>query len=846
MTAGNTLPIDTLLDPIRARLEQQDELILEAPPGAGKTTRVPLALMDTPWLGEQKILLLEPRRLAAKAAAQRLAQQLGEPVGQRVGYRIRLEKKVSAATRVEVVTEGILTRMLQDDPGLEGIGLIIFDEFHERSLDADTGLALALQGRELLREGPPLKLLLMSATLDGEALSALLNDAPVLRSEGRAHPVEVVYSAPSRTDAPIEERVVSRVLQALEQHSGSQLVFLPGQREIRRVQERLQERRGHSPDVLLTPLFGDLSLSDQQRAIAAPEPEQRKVVLATAIAETSLTIEGIEVVIDAGLSRQARFDPASGMTRLLTTRVSAAAATQRAGRAGRLGPGTCYRLWSEDQHQQLSPQTPAEILHADLAPLALQLLQWGVNDPAELCWLDSPPAGAYQQAVDLLTQLGAVESKGPGHLCLTSRGQQMCSLPTHPRLAHMLVCGAEQGYADMAADIAALLTERDPLNTPQADLQQRLDWMHRNSAGAAARLQRLAQQFRRLCSQTGPSSQVLLTPERAPGFLVACAYPDRIANKRDTQRDQQAEQYRLSQGRGASLTAEDRLTRHDWLAVAALSSHEGKATDRIRLATPLDPALFAEHLSELTHETTEVDWDRQQDRLVAEERRCVGQLIIARQPIAQPDPQLTAQALLKLIRREGIQALNWDDKARLLQTRLMFVRSNAPSPDDWPDCSYAALEQNLEHWLHPWLDNIKRREDLKRLDLHAILLSQLDWEQQQALDRLAPERLQVPSGSRHKVDYSQTPPVLAVKLQEMFGCGDTPTLGYGVAVSLHLLSPAQRPLQVTQDLAGFWQGSYAEVRKEMKGRYPKHPWPEDPANAIATARTKRASGHHSS
>ncbi len=843
MSFDNSLPIDSLLDAIRAHLCQHDELILEAPPGAGKTTRVPLALMDQPWLGGQKILLLEPRRLAAKAAAQRLAQQLGEAVGEQVGYRIRLESKVSASTRVEVVTEGILTRMLQDDPGLEGIGLIIFDEFHERSLDADTGLALALQGRELLREGPPLKLLLMSATLDGEALSALLDNAPVLRSEGRSYPVEILYSAPSRTDTPIEDRVVTRVLQALDRHTGSQLVFLPGQSEIRRVQEQLQTRLGQNPDILLTPLYGNLPLNEQQRAIAPSDPGQRKVVLATAIAETSLTIEGIEVVIDAGLSRQARFDPATGMTRLLTTRVSAAAATQRAGRAGRLGPGTCYRLWSEDQQHQLPPHTPPEILHADLAPLALQLLQWGVDDPAELNWLNPPPASSYQQALDLLRQLDAIETTKPGHWRLTPRGQQMTALPAHPRLAHMLVCGAEHGFVKLASEVAALLTERDPLNTTQADLQQRLDWLQTNTQGPSRRLQQLAQQFRRLppgiTTDLKPEQQI--HPHQALGYLVACAYPDRIAQ----QREQQPEHFRLSQGRGARLTSEDRLTRHRWLAVAALSSHQDSATDRIRLAAALDPELFAGPLGWLTHDETQVDWDRKQDRLIAEERSCVGQLCIARQPIEHPDPQLKSQALLALIHREGLELLNWTDEALLLQSRLQFVHTHSPEPEQWPDLSQQALEQSIETWLLPWLDTVKKRDDLKRLNVHSILLGMLDWEHQQALDRLAPERIQVPSGSKHRIDYSQSPPVLAVKLQEMFGYGDTPTLGFGVAVSLHLLSPARRPLQVTQDLAGFWQGSYKEVRKEMKGRYPKHPWPEDPTTAVATARTKRALGNHS-
>ena len=828
------LPIDALLEPIRQTLSRHNELILEAPPGAGKTTRVPLALLEQPWLGKQKILLLEPRRLAAKAAAQRLAQQLGESVGQRVGYRIRMETRVSAATRIEVVTEGILTRMLQDDPGLEGVGLIIFDEFHERSLDADTGLALALQGRELLREGPPLKLLLMSATLDGEALSRLLDNAPILRSEGRAYPVELVYSAPSRTDSPIEERAANRIRQALERHTGSQLVFLPGQREIRRVMQQLEDSLP-AEDLLITPLYGDLSLDEQQKAIAAPQPGQRKVVLATAIAETSLTIEGIEVVIDAGLSRQARFDPASGMTRLQTTRVSAAAATQRAGRAGRLGPGTCYRLWSEQQQAQLDAQTPAEILHADLAPLALQLLQWGVNNPDELCWLDPPPKAAFSQALDLLQQLDAVETTAPDQYRLTRRGEQMAELPTHPRLAHMLLCGAELGHSQQAAELAALLSERDPLKTPQADIQQRLEWLHQNNTGLAKRMQRQAQQFLRLCPQTQTATASLDTLQ-ATGYLIACAYPDRLAR----QRAEQPEHYRLSQGRGARLATNDRLERYDWLAVAALSSHKDMATDQIRLAAPLDPALFENRLYDLVSKDTYVEWDRQQDRLVAEERFHVGKLVLQRRALPKPAPEQSVQVIQALIQREGISSLPWSDAAQLLKSRIDFVRRHDNTPENWPDLSESALLAHLDSWLTPWLSGVTKREDLNRLNLHDILLSLLEWPQQQALNELAPERLRVPSGSHIRVDYTQSPPVLSVKLQEMFGCLDTPTLGFGIAPTLHLLSPARRPLQVTRDLAGFWRGSYAEVRKEMKGRYPKHPWPEDPTQAPATAGTKRS------
>ncbi|MBV0933470.1 ATP-dependent helicase HrpB [Marinobacterium weihaiense] len=840
MPDQSPLPIDPLLPRICQTLCDHDELILQAEPGAGKTTRVPLALLDQSWLGRQKILLLEPRRLAAKAAAARLAQQLGEAVGERVGYRIRLESRISARTVIEVVTEGVLTRMLQEDPGLEGIGLVIFDEFHERSLDADTGLALALQGRELLREGPPLKLLLMSATLDSDALSTLLNQAPVLCSEGRSYPVSLHYGSPVRIDEPVAPRVVRCIQQALSAHAGSLLVFLPGQGEIRQVQQQLGDAV-NDPALLIAPLYGDLPLNEQQRAIAPAPDGQRKVVLATAIAETSLTIDGIEVVIDAGLSRQARFDPASGMTRLHTTRVSAAAATQRAGRAGRLGPGSCYRLWSEQQQAQLEAHAPAEILQADLAPLALQLLRWGVNDPNELAWLDPPPAAAYAQALDLLQRLEAVDSPAPGQYRLTARGEQMAELPAHPRLAHLLLCGQAHGMADLAADLAALLSERDPLNTRQADLQQRLDWL-KHPDGGRHRIHRLARQFRHLCPPAASTATAKLTGEQAPGYLLACAYPDRIA----LGRDQQAGQYRLSGGRGARLDSQDRLSRHPWLAVASLSSRQGQATDQIRLAAPLDPALFDGPLASLKQQRQVVDWDTRADRLIAERQACIGALVLSRTPDTSLDPARRTEAILALIRREGLGLLNLDENCTRLCQRIAFVRRHDPAPECWPDLSETGLLATLEDWLAPWLDRVTKRSDLQALELLPLLRNQLDWPQQQALDSLAPERMEVPSGSRIRIDYSQDAPVLAVKLQEMFGCARTPELGFGVPLTLHLLSPAQRPLQVTRDLAGFWQGSYADVRKEMKGRYPKHPWPEDPARAEPTARTKRAQARQSS
>lgn len=835
MSDLSQLPIDSLLPEIVSTLERRNELILEAEPGAGKTTRVPLALLDQPWLAGQKIILLEPRRLAAKAAAQRLAQQLGEPVGKRVGYRVRLETRISDATRLEVVTGGVLVRMLQENPGLDGIGLLILDEFHERSLDADLSLALALQGRELLREGPPLKLLLMSATLEHQALSERLGGAPVVQSSGRSHPVEVIWSARSRSDDPIEPRVARLVAQALQQHAGSLLVFLPGLAEIRRTQMLLEPLLEQHPELLLTPLHGELPLDQQQQAILPPSSGKRKVVLATAIAETSLTIEGIDAVIDSGLSRQARFDPASGMTRLFTTRVSMASATQRAGRAGRLGPGTCYRLWSEAQHSELEPHARAEILQADLAPLALQLLRWGVNDPAELVWLEPPPTATFNQAIQLLLQLEAIEALASNQFRLTRRGERLAELPAHPRLAHMLICGAENGLLPLAADLAVLLTERDPLNIQSADLRQRLDWLHGSSREPRRRrLQQLASQLRNSC--TDIASQPVSAPDqpRWIGYLVACAYPDRIAQ----QREPGSAQYRLSQGRGVTLVEQDPLRQQDWLAIATLSSHDGRASDRIRLACALDPELFESQLKDLKRTEEVVEWDSRQNRLVAERQVRIGNLVLSRTRLQDVTPEHKRRAILSLLQREGLQRLNFTPEVERFRARAVFAASQ-DSSCHWPDLSDAWLHNNLEQWLSPWLEGITQQDDLARLDLLSIMRSQLDWPQQQLLDQLAPERISVPSGSSYRIDYSHSPPVLAVKLQEMFGCLDTPCVGRGVPLTLHLLSPAQRPLQVTSDLAAFWAGSYREVRKEMKGRYPKHPWPDDPANAAPTRYTKR-------
>ncbi|UVE18412.1 ATP-dependent helicase HrpB [Pseudomonas sp. LS44] len=835
------LPIDSILPALREALARRHEAVLEAPPGAGKTTRVPLALLDEPWLAGQTIVMLEPRRLAARAAAERLASELGEVVGETVGYRIRLDSKVGPRTRIEVVTEGILARRLQDDPALEGVGLVIFDEFHERSLDADLALALCLNGRELLRDEPPLKVLLMSATLEGERLSALLDAAPVLRSEGRMFPVETQWGVPYQPGEALEPKVVQTVLQALAEQPGSLLVFLPGQAEIRRVHERLAEALGEQRDILLCPLHGELELSAQRAAIEPAPAGLRKVVLATNIAETSLTIDGVRVVVDAGLARVPRFDPGSGMTRLLTQRISRASATQRAGRAGRLQPGVCYRLWSQAQHDQLAAYDSAEILQADLAGLALQLARWGVS-PDELAWLDAPPAAAYAQARDLLTRLGALDERG----VLSAHGQAMAGLPTHPRLAHLLLRGQALGLAALACDLAALLGERDILPGGQrsggADLHSRLALLHGSergrAQGAIQRVRQVARQLRNLLPKTTVMAPADAHDPHWLGALLAFAYPDRIAQ----QRRAGGGDYRLANGRAAQFGEPDALMKQQWLVIADLGSRQGQREERIYLAADLDPALFDSVLAEQVSNRDELDWDEREGVLRAERQRKVGELVLSREPLTGLDEAARGRALLGLVRRKGLELLPWTPELRQWQARLALLRgldlARQPA-SDWPDVSDAALLANLEEWLLPYLGKVSRLSHFASLDLPGMLAGLLPWPLPQRLDELAPKSLSVPSGSQIRVDYQEQPPVLAVRLQELFGLADTPRIAGGrQVVKLHLLSPARRPVQVTQDLASFWANTYLEVKKDLKGRYPKHYWPDDPLVAEPTARVK--------
>jgi len=835
----HSLPIDDALPALRQALSLRHEAVLEAPPGAGKTTRVPLALLNETWLGEQTILMLEPRRLAARAAAERLASELGEKVGETVGYRIRLESRVGPRTRIEVVTEGILTRRLQDDPSLEGVGLVIFDEFHERSLDADLALALSLNGRELLRDDPPLKILLMSATLEGARLSALLHDAPVISSEGRMYPVQTVWGRPFQPGEFIEPRVVQACLDAIDEQSGSLLVFLPGQAEIRRVHQQLAEALGARSGILLCPLHGELDLAAQRAAIEPAPAGTRKVVLATNIAETSLTIDGVRVVVDAGLARVPRFDPGSGMTRLDTQRISRASATQRAGRAGRLEPGVCYRLWSEAQQEQLAAYGSAEILQADLAGLALQLARWGV-EPEQLQWLDRPPVAAFTQARDLLQRLGALEQDGR----LSSHGQTMAELPAHPRIAHLLLRGQALGLAEMACNVAALLGERDIQRGGGADLHSRLAMLAgeqrlgRQSQGPVQRVKQLARQYRGYLR--GAPNAAVGDPEHSRwlGCLLALAYPDRVAQ----QRRPGGAEYRLANGRAALFSEADALMKHPWLVVADLGSRQGQREERIYLAADFDPQLFDDVLAEQVRNVDYLDWDEREGVMLAERQRRVGALVLSREPLTGLDESARSKALLGLVRRKGLELLPWTPELRQWQARVSLLRSldlAKGADSQWPDVSDSALQASLEDWLQPYIGKVSRLSHFGQLDLSSIIRNLLPWPLPQRLDEWAPQHVAVPSGSSVRLDYSEIPPVLAVRLQELFGLAQTPSVAQGrQPVLLHLLSPARRPVQVTQDLASFWANTYEEVKKDLKGRYPKHYWPDDPLVAEATARIK--------
>ncbi|MFE8073306.1 ATP-dependent helicase HrpB [Marinobacteraceae bacterium S3BR75-40.1] len=807
-----TLPIESVLPELLDALEQHNTAILEAPPGAGKTTRVPLALLDAAWLAGRRILMLEPRRLAARSAARFMARQLGEKPGQTVGYRTRMDTRISAATRIEVVTEGILTRMVQDDPTLDAYGAILFDEFHERSLQADLGLALVHECQQALRED--LRLLVMSATLESGPLVSALGQPRVIRSEGRAYPVTVHYRAPGRQ--PLAQTVAAVVREVMASEPGSVLVFLPGQREIRAVQRQLE---GQLPDdAVLAPLFGDLSPQAQDRAIAPAAEGQRKVVLATDIAETSLTIEGIRVVVDSGLARRPHFDPNSAMTRLVTQRVSAASAEQRRGRAGRLAPGACYRLWPETEQERLEPYTPPEIRAADLSGLVLELAQWGVSDPQQLVWLDPPPGPAWAQAVSLLQQLEALDDQAR----ITAHGRTLLGVGLEPRLAHLVVRGREWGHARLAAELAVLLSEKDSLGQrDDADMHRRILRLRGASRADAAARATLLPLIERLARKPDPEDPAATTV----GLLLALAYPDRVAQRRPGK----AARYRLANGRGAWLQETDALADEPYLVAADLDGVAREA--RIYRAAAFDPQDLQRHFETLLTTREQVGWDRQTGKLECRRVMAFGALELASEPLARPEPEAILAGLLNLIREEGLDRLPWDDTARQWQARAQLL--HRLWPDDWPAMDDDALLHRLETWAGPFLLGITDLKALAGFPLAQALAVQFDYPQQQAFERLAPSHWTSPAGNRVAIDYrGDRAPSVSVKLQALFGLTETPSVAQGrVPLTLHLLSPAQRPVAVTQDLVSFWQQGYPQVRKDLRGRYPKHPWPEDPLSA---------------
>lgn len=850
MHGHTTLPIDEVIPSLREALASRTVAVLEAPPGAGKTTRVPLALMHESWLAGGKLVMLEPRRLAARAAASYMAAVLGEEVGQTVGYRVRGETRVSSRTRIEVVTEGVLARMLSRDAALEQIGLVIFDEFHERSLHADLGLALVLETQRHVRE--ELRVLVMSATLDGVAVSALLADdagpAPIVRCEGRIFPIETHYRAPRR-DERIEVTTARVVHEALTNTTGDVLVFLPGAGEQRRVAERLTGPAMHG--VRVHTLHGSMPLRDQDSALAPAPTGTRKVVLSTTVAETSLTVAGVRVVVDCGLSRVPRYDPSAGLTRLHTVRVSRASADQRRGRAGRTAPGVCFRLWDQHEDHALLPGTRAEIVDADLSSLALELADAGITDPATLRWLDVPRAGPFAQARALLAQLGALDDTGR----ITPHGRRMAALPLQPRLAHLALTAVARGVLPLGAAIAALLEERDIVRYEgvpvQSDMRLRTELLRREAANAATgvavdhdglrRVRQTADDLARRVVGGGEGATTSRTSRSASwddadtGSLLALAFPDRVAQRRSGAEPR----YLLRNGSGAVLAKHDALHDAPYLAIADL---DGTSPDaRIVRAAPIMLEELREGFGEQFAAVRVVEWDERTKAVRARKRTMLGAIIIDDIVWADADGGVILQTVLQAIRaqiaRGGLEVLPWSDAAQRLHARMAFAHAHDES---WPDVSASALSASLEDWAGPYLEGVRTWAHLASIDWHDALHAMLPWAQRSALDRLAPTHLEVPSGSRVAVDYGDvTAPILAVKLQEVFGWMNTPLVMDGrVSLTLHLLSPAQRPVQVTRDLAGFWRTSYFAVRKELRGRYPRHPWPEDPLTAVATRRAK--------
>jgi ATP-dependent helicase HrpB len=809
------LPIDAVLAELNASLVARPSAVLVAPPGAGKTTRVPLALLDAPWLGPRnKLLILEPRRIAARGAAERMAKTLGERVGETIGLRARMVSKSGPKTRIEVITEGVFTRMILDDPSLDGIGAVLFDEFHERSLDADLGLALALDTQKALRED--LRLLVMSATLDGARVATLLDNAPVIESEGRAYPVETRYLGRD-SNRRIEDQVVDAIGRALRAEPGSLLVFLPGQGEIKRVEERLRSADADK-NVIIAPLFGAMDVAAQDRAIEPAPAGQRKVVLATAIAETSLTIEGVRVIIDSGLQRVPRFEPDAGVTRLETVRVSRASADQRRGRAGRTEPGVCYRLWDEPQTTSLRPFTEPEIRSADLSGLLLDLAEWGVTDPAALTWLDPPAPSAVSAARAELQAIGALESNGH----ITPDGRRVRALPLPSRLARMVL--AAQSF--QAAELAAILVERG-LGGSDTDLDHRLSNFRRDRTRRAEDMRRLATGWAKTAGATNAVDGA------SAATLLALAYPDRIAKARGA-----PGQFLLANGRGAYLDPADGLAREPYLVVAELQGTA--ASTRILAAARLTEAELIEIAANRIMERDEITFDSSAAAIRARRVRRLDAIALSSESRLVTPSAETAGLLARSAASVGLDRLTWSKAQEQLRHRVAFLRLAEGTATGWPDLSDDALSQSVETWLAPFLDHATKLSDIDAAVLGSALDALIPWDLKRKLDTEAPTHFEAPTGNSHPIDYDGPgAPSLSIRVQELYGLKQHPTIAGGrLPLTLNLLSPAHRPIQITRDLPGFWAGSWSAVKSDMKGRYPRHPWPEDPANAMPTARAK--------
>jgi ATP-dependent helicase HrpB len=823
------LPIDAVLDELARTLAGNNAAVVVAPPGAGKTTRVPLALLDEPWAKNRKIIVLEPRRIAARASAERMAHTLRERVGETVGYRVRFGSKVSRATRIEVVTEGIFTRQILDDPELSGVAAVLFDEFHERSLDADLGLALARDAQTGLRED--LRILVMSATLDGARVAKLLGDAAVIESQGRAFPVETRYLG-RKADAPLERQMADAIAMALRADPGSVLAFLPGAAEIHRTQNFLGERV-HDASVEIVPLFGALEAAVQDRAIAPAPAGRRKVVLATSIAETSLTIEGVRIVVDSGVSRVPRYEPDIGLTRLETVRASRAAVDQRRGRAGRTEPGVCYRLWDEPQTASLAPYTQPEILSADLSSLVLDLAQWGVSDPSMLAFLDSPPAPALKEARSLLRELGALDADGR----ITEEGRSLRALALPPRFARMIVDSHRLGAGEQAAEIAAVLTERG-LGGDSVDLDARLDQFRRDRSPRASSARSLAQRWASQVAASEGAGERRRSPqdesehrgEPSTGVMLAFAFPDRVARNRGNG------SFVLANGRAAALDQASALARAPYIAVAELTGAAGSG--RILLAAPITQLEIEQNFADQIETADEISFDRGALALRARRKKTLHAITLSEAPLALQPSEETARVLADGLIAAGLDKLPWSKPAKQWRDRVTFLRQ--AEGESWPDLSDDALAAQREVWLVPALYNKTSLKEISSGNLSDALLTLLPRELRARLEREAPTHFEAPTGTMLAIDYeAEQGPTIAVRLQELFGLNAHPSIAKGaVPLVLELLSPAHRPVQVTRDLPGFWRGSYAAVRSDLRGRYPRHPWPEDPASAMPTRRVK--------